>query len=104
MGRSLFALDPRFRPWAEALVEVARRYGLRPTVTSTYRTIREQQRLYSEYLAGRHPYPVARPGTSLHNYGLAVDLVSSDNAWLGEVWRSWGGQWSPADDVHYGAY
>jgi len=49
-------------------------------------------------------YPVAKPGTSLHEAGLAVDLVSDDNAWLGEVWQYWGGQWSPSDVVHFGAY
>lgn len=102
MSRSLFRLDPRFRPYAEALLNVARQYGLTPTVTSTLRTLPEQASLYREFLAGRHPYPVAAPGRSQHNYGLAIDLTSDDNEWLGAVWRHWGGSWSKTDDVHYG--
>jgi len=104
MATAMSLLDNRFRPWAEAIVEVAQRYGLRPRVTSTYRSIREQQRLWDARQRGEHPYPVAYPGQSLHNYGLAIDLVCSDPTWLGAVWRNWGGQWSPSDDVHYGAY
>ena len=85
-------------------MDVASQYGLRPQVTSTYRSFDEQRRLYERWLAGQHNYPVASPGNSLHNYGLAFDLVSRDNAWLGAVWTAWGGQWSPTDSVHFGAY
>lgn len=101
MPASLFRLDPRFRPWVQGLLDVGLRYGLNPQVTSTFRSLEEQAQLYREYLAGRHPYPVAPPGESLHNYGLAVDIVSRDNDWLGAVWKSWGGQWSVRDDVHF---
>lgn len=101
MGASLRSLDPQFRPYAQALVEVARSYGLKPVVTSTYRSVSEQRRLYERWLAGQHPYPVAPPGRSLHNYGLAIDLVCGNQAWLGSVWRSWGGVWSPSDNVHF---
>lgn len=104
MATSLNLLDGRFRPWAKALLDLASRYRLRPRVTSTYRSISEQRRLYERYIAGEHPYPVAKPGESLHNYGLAIDLVSDDNAWLGAVWKHWGGAWTPKDDVHFGAY
>lgn len=104
MATSLSLLDSQFRPWAEALVDVAKRYGLRPRVTSTYRSLREQQSLYDRWLRGANPYPVARPGRSLHQYGLAIDMVCDDPDWLGAVWRAWGGQWSPSDAVHFGAY
>lgn len=102
MSTSTALLDPQFRPWAEYLLQVGRRYGLRPRVTSTFRSIREQARLYEKFLRGETRYPVAPPGHSLHNYGLAIDLVSHDNPWLGEVWQSWGGRWSSADSVHFG--
>lgn len=101
MSTAMFLLDPRFRPYAEALVSIARQYRLNPRVTSTYRSIAEQTALYREYLAGRHPYPVAPPGQSMHNYGLAFDMVSEDNAWLGAVWNVWGGKWSVSDDIHF---
>lgn len=102
VSRSLLRLDSRFRPYAQGLLEVAQRFGLNPVVTSTRRTLAEQAALYREYLAGRHPYPVAPPGRSQHNYGLAIDLVSEDNDWLGAVWRHWGGSWSSSDRVHFG--
>lgn len=101
MSVSMFLLNAEFRPYAEALVQVARQYRLNPQVTSTYRSIAEQTDLYQKHLRGEHPYPVAPPGQSMHNYGLAFDVVSLDNAWLGEVWRHWGGSWSAADDIHF---
>jgi len=52
-------------------------------------------------LAGRHPYPVAPPGESMHNYGLAADIVCDDLEWLGHVWQHWGGYWSPRDEIHF---
>jgi hypothetical protein len=44
-------------------------------ITSGYRSIEHQRRLWDN----RHsnPYPVARPGTSRHQSGLAVDVPSS---------------------------
>lgn len=101
MSTSLSLLDPRFKPYAELLLEVARQSGLKPRVTSTFRSVREQAQLYDRYLRGQSNYPVAEPGLSMHNYGLAIDLTSEANEWLGMVWKSWGGQWSPSDSVHF---
>lgn len=49
--------------------------GVEVPITSGYRSIADQQRLWDN----RHtnPYPVARPGTSRHHDGLAVDVPSS---------------------------
>lgn len=100
---SLHRLDPAFQPWADWIYGVARRYNLQPRVTSDYRSIAEQQRLYSLRIAGRHPYPVAYPGCSWHNYGYARDMVSKNPVWLGQVWQAWGGQWGGLrDEIHYG--
>jgi len=101
MSTALFLLDERFRPYAQALLEVAHTYRLHPRVTSTFRSIPEQAELYRKYLAGQHPYPVAPPGESMHNYGLAIDIVCDDLEWLGHVWKHWGGYWSPADEIHF---
>lgn len=101
MSTSLALLDPEFRPWAQYLVDVAKYYGLKPRVTSTYRSLREQARLYDRYLRGQSQFPAALPGHSMHNYGLALDLVSEDNAWLGQLWNSWGGRWNTGDSVHF---
>lgn len=102
MSRSLASLDPRVRPYFEWLVLAGRELGLNPRITSTFRSREEQAALYRDYLAGRSRFPAAPPGSSLHEWGLAMDLVSSDNALLGSVWQHYlGGFWSPNDEVHY---
>lgn len=81
---------------------MARENGLHPIFTSGFRSIRRQDELYQRFLRGQHPYPVAAPGRSLHNYGLAIDLVSDDNEWLGRVWEHWGGRYGgKADPIHF---
>ena len=54
-------------------LEAARLNGLKPVITSTYRSRSEQLKLYRDYLAGRSPWPANPPGTSGHQYGLAWD-------------------------------
>jgi hypothetical protein len=80
------------------------------TLTSGKRSPFEQMRLYDAYLArGKTGIPVAYPGTSLHEMGLAFDLARPRIdpfqdpllAYLGQIWRSWGGGWSPSDPVHF---
>lgn len=80
-------------------------------VTSVRRSRAEQQALYDRFLRGESDYPVAPPGQSLHEFGLAFD-VGDDNgdnpsdylAAMGQVWNSWGGFWSPRDQVHFALY
>lgn len=96
-------LDPSFQPWADWIYGVAKRFDLNPRVTSDFRSVAEQTRLYGAYISGRHPYPVAYPGCSWHNYGFARDMVVDDPDWLGAVWSAWGGQYGGrSDPVHYG--
>lgn len=100
-------LHRELRPWADALITALRRAGYRVTVTSVVRSRAQQARLYQEYLAGRNPYPVAPPGRSAHELGLAWDMDvrawdGSDGApAAGEAWRGIGGRWSPSDRVHF---
>ncbi len=95
-------LDVGFRPWAEYLFRVAQFNGLEPILTSGYRSISAQKRLYDRWLRGAHPLPVAPPGRSYHNYGLAIDMVSKNNAALGRLWETWGGKWGGTrDSVHF---
>ncbi len=89
-------LDYRFRPWAVWLYETADWYRMGPRVVSTYRSWAEQQRLYDRYVRGESRYPAAPPGHSLHNYGLAFDMVTRDRAdlsRLGAIWEGVGGRW-----------
>lgn len=95
-----------FYPWARGLLDVADQHRISYTITSTRRSLSQQRRLYNLYLAGRHPLPVAPPGCSQHNYGLAMDVVipnEADRRWLGFVWKHWGGYWGgDRDPVHFG--
>jgi hypothetical protein len=91
-------LQPWLRPYAEHLV----RHFPALRVTSVYRSFTEQLALYRN--RARNPYPVAPPGSSKHNYGLAWDMVGPrqqlENA--GRVWQSWGGTWGgQADPIHF---
>lgn len=106
MTNSLGGLRAYFRPWARDLVNVASIAHLNPRVTSTLRSHTYQGRLYRDYLAGRNPYPVAPPGHSAHELGLAFDMVvnpMSELAELGKVWEGWGGVWGGrfGDEVHF---
>lgn len=104
-------LVPQLRPWAEALYREGQRRGYRCTVTSVRRTRAQQARLYRRYQQGLSPWPAAPPGRSLHEYGLAFDMVvaaggkSAQQRALGELWESWGGKWGGRfnDDVHFEA-
>jgi len=108
-------LDPRFREWARELVSLAERFGMRPRVTSTRRSIQTQIALWDKrqrVLSGQlpfstQPFPVAPPGTSQHELGLAIDVVvhpEGSQRVLGDVWTGWGGRWGGAGDpIHYGA-
>jgi hypothetical protein len=104
MSASLEALIPELQPAAKALVDLAGRAGVQPRVTSTLRSHSQQQRLYDQFLRGETQYPVAPPGTSAHEFGYAFDMIcdTQENLHdLGSVWRSWGGLWSPNDEVHF---
>lgn len=84
------AVDARIAIYLEKMLSDARAQGLSPMICSSYRTYEKQQTLYTNkvnsYLnqgysqkdaeseAGKW---VAIPGTSEHQTGLAVDLVSS---------------------------
>lgn len=56
-----------------------RRDGIDPQVVSGHRTFAEQTALYRAYIAGTGNL-AARPGTSRHEYGQAVDVQTGDQA------------------------
>lgn len=76
--------------------------GYQVRFTSAVRSRAEQEALY----AARHanPYPVAVPGTSRHERGLAFDAVITP--WPGDQVVAWlaedlGLTWSERDRVHF---
>jgi len=94
---NLLALEPEVRSRVEQMIAAVRGAGWYVTVTSGYRSVEEQERLYY----GPHILPVAVPGCSTHNYGLAVDLVTDypDQAGLAKAFGLiWAGR---VDPVHY---
>lgn len=73
MAASARGLQLPVRRAVEWALATARANGLTPYVTSTYRSLGEQRKLYRTYLAGRASFPANPPGQSGHNYGLAWD-------------------------------
>lgn len=94
---SFSGLQYWLRPYASAL----KNYFPQLQVTSVYRSRSEQLRLYNT--RANNPYPVAPPGQSLHEYGLAFDMVGPKEQLrqAGAIWNSWGGHWSPVDEIHF---
>lgn len=91
------AIDERAYPELQAMMDAARAEGLSPIICSSYRTQEKQQALFdaqvnknlaqgysreeAERKAGEW---VAVPGTSEHQSGLAIDIVSLDYQILDE--------------------
>jgi len=106
VAASLRSLHPSFRPFATQLILEAGQAGLQPRVTSTRRSRREQNFLYRRFLAGQSQYPVAPPGSSAHEYGLAFDVVVQPYGALSDLgnrWEELGGVWGGrfGDPIHF---
>lgn len=94
-------LVPALQPYADYLYLVAQYNGLRPRVTSVYRSYQKQAFLYERYLRGVSQLPAAPPGRSKHQFGLAFDMVTDNPAALGALWQQMGGKFYPSDPVHF---
>lgn len=86
------SVDRRIYDDLIAMLQAAKSEGLNPLICSSYRTNEKQEQLHqnkvSEYLSqgyskveasDKAAFWVARPGTSEHQLGLAVDIVSTKN-------------------------
>jgi len=75
-ARAGAGLDPQLKSAVDsAIKEYEQRTGNKATITSEVRTYAKQKELYDAYVAGgRKGMPVARPGTSQHETGSAVDI------------------------------
>ena len=105
MGADPNTLVDELRDAAIALDAAVWGAGLQGKFTSCRRSSTEQARLYRAYVSGRHPFPVAAPGTSAHEYGEAFDYLVSPAQYqedVGLTWVSWGGEWGGRGDaVHF---
>lgn len=107
---SLGGLDRDFRAQIEWFLGLIRwaAPSVRYRITSGRRTRAEQASLYRQ--SARSPYPVAPPGKSRHESGLAVDIVFQPRQFeqvAGEAWESlggrWGGRFPKYDGIHFEA-
>ena len=95
MAIALRGLDPDVRAAAELALSWGEFLGLKPRVTSGFRSLEDQARLRARWEAGLSEFPANRPGDSSHNFGLAFDSVPQvDHIHLSgqqfdadEVWR-----------------
>lgn len=114
--RAMGAVHPQLKALAIELIKRAYHEGINIRITAGHRTHAEQQRLYNQ---GRttpgNIVTNARPGQSIHNFGLAIDyvLVNEDDttvSWtVNKQWRrvgaigkqlgfQWGGDWTSFRD------
>jgi len=107
---SLNTLHPQLVPFARYLHSIGKHYDGRLVVTSARRSSAKQAELRRKWESGESKIPANRPGTSLHEFGLAFDmarlgidpLADPLLIWLGSVWESWGGRHGGArDPVHF---
>lgn len=99
-------LRKELQPAFKSLVAYAQSIDRSTRVSSAFRSNTEQRRLYRRFLAGQSQYPVAVPGTSLHERGQAIDLVSTPETLrrLGALWQRAGGTWGgESDPIHFEA-
>lgn len=84
------------------LIAAFKSVGITVTMTSGLRTYEQQAGLWEDPGA----YPVAQPGNSQHEYGVAVDLHIEDQylPTLVEVWRILGFYWDSDDKVHFSVF
>ena len=85
------AIDSRVYPALQEMMDAARAEGLAPLICSSYRTWDKQEMLFANKVQSyleqgdsqtaaeeQAAYWVARPGTSEHQAGLAVDIVDTN--------------------------
>jgi D-alanyl-D-alanine carboxypeptidase len=103
---SLDILEPHFRKQVECTLARLKKGGWQPKVFETYRSDARQTALYS--------YGRTRPGarvtnaknaiTTVHHYGLAVDMIHATKGWNHPKFFYWQGQHAEACGLVSGAF
>lgn len=103
---SLDVLEPQFRQGVECTLARAKKGGWQPKVFETYRSNARQRTLYG--------YGRTRPGnkvtnassaiTTVHHYGLAVDIIHATKGWDHPRFFYWLGQHAEACGLVSGAF
>ena len=95
--RNKQAIDARCYPELQAMMDDCRAAGLSPIICSSYRTYDKQEELFEQQVQEfinqgygkldaqkKAAGAVARPGTSEHEIGLAIDIVDENNQRLNQ--------------------
>jgi len=107
---SISTLHVGLQPWARWILNAGRVHQGKLVVTSARRSSAKQAKLRQAWERGLSKIPANRPGTSLHEFGLAFDLASMgidpfDDPvlpWMGYWWEHYGGRWGgKRDPVHF---
>jgi len=102
VGLNLTKIHPKLKIIVRNLPRVSKALGFEVRITSGYRDYVTQARLYREYLAGVSHYPANPPGTSKHEKGLALDILSTNTNALVNLLQSVGLVWAgPLDPIHF---
>lgn len=95
-------LNPKLATIARNLPRIAAQHGVEVRVTSGYRSRAKQAQLYKDYIEGRSIYPANPPGQSMHEKGLALDILSTNTQWLVSALQGVGLTWAGTDDpIHF---
>ena len=106
----LNTLDPWLVPYAKYLYHFGKQFDGRLVVTSARRSSAKQAELRRKWESGESQIPANRPGTSLHEFGMAFDMARLGVdplqdpllRYLGAVWTWMGGVWGgERDPVHF---
>lgn len=109
------AIDSRAYPPLQRMMDAARAEGLQPLICSSFRTWDKQEELFANKVQSylnqgyaqteaeeKAAYWVARPGTSEHQAGLAVDIVDVNHQSLDEQQETPVQQWLMEHCAEYG--
>jgi len=106
----LNTLHPDLVPYAKDIYRFGKQFDGRLVVTSARRSSAKQAELRHKWETGQSQIPANRPGTSLHEFGLAFDMARLGIPalqdpllmYLGQVWEWMGGRHGGArDPVHF---
>lgn len=118
-------LNPVFQPYAKIILNWLMQQDPNFYVTSARRSLADQTRLYKTQQLCQaspscraqqvNPFPVAKPGCSMHEAGLAIDIARPEFQGvyydslradrnlraIGQAWRRAGGFWDESDPIHF---
>lgn len=89
MTVQLRGLHPDVRARAEIALAWANHFGVRPVVTSGFRSWHEQLKLRQRFERGESRFPANLPGDSAHNFGFAWDSVLPAPLRGRPEWEQW---------------